>query len=81
MHRHRLRCGTVADLIALPLCLCFDLLSSRTNPEFVKASTDLVQVAQAHFKEQWLLASLFGAPGVVNTPATIGTPDIARRGP
>ena len=66
-----------ADLIALPLCLCFDLLSSRTNPEFVKASTDLVQVAQAHFKEQWLLASLFGAPGVTNAPATIGTPDIA----
>ena len=66
-----------SDLIALPLCLCFDLLSSRTNPEFVKASTDLVQVAQAHFKEQWLLAQLFGAPGVVNTPAGIGTPDIA----
>lgn len=71
-----------ADLIALPLCLCFDLLSSRTNPEFVKASTDLVQVAQAHFKEQWLLASLFSAPGVVNsvggaTPPINGTPDIA----
>jgi hypothetical protein len=66
-----------ADLIALPLCLCFDLLSSRTNPEFVKASTDLVQVAQAHFKEQWLLASMWSAPGVTNAPATVGTPDIA----
>ena len=66
-----------ADLIALPLCLCFDLLTSRrTNPEFVKASTDLVQVAQAHFKEQWLLASLFGAPGVV-TPRRDRYPDIA----
>jgi hypothetical protein len=65
-----------ADLIALPLCLCFDLLSSRTNPEFVKASTDLVQVAQAHFKEQWLLAQMFSAPGVVSleAAAVIGTP-------
>ncbi len=67
-----------ADLIALPLCLCFDLLSSRTNPEFVKASTDLVQVAQAHFKEQWLLAQMFSAPGVVSleAAAVIGTPGI-----
>ena len=68
-----------ADLIALPLCLCFDLLSSRTNPEFVRAATDLVQVAQARFKEQWLLAQMFSAPGVVSTPGTgtYGTPDIA----
>ena len=68
-----------ADLIALPLCLCFDLLSSRANPEFVRAATDLVQVAQARFKEQWLLASMFSAPGVVSTPGTgtYGTPDIA----
>jgi hypothetical protein len=65
-----------ADLLALPLCLCFDLLSSRTNPEFVKAATDLVQVAQAHFKEQWVLAQMFSAPGVVNIDGagTIGTP-------
>jgi hypothetical protein len=68
-----------ADLIALPLCLCFDLLSSRANPEFVRAATDLVQVAQARFKEQWLLASMFSAPGVVSTPGTgtYGTPDVA----
>jgi hypothetical protein len=67
-----------SDLIALPLCLCFDLLSSRTNPEFVKASTDLVQVSQAHFKEQWLLAQMFSAPGVVNNSGgtTYGTPDV-----
>jgi hypothetical protein len=65
-----------ADLIAIPLCLCFDLLSSRTNPEFVKAATDLVQVAQAHFKEQYLLAQMFSAPGISNLAGTIGNPDI-----
>jgi len=67
-----------ADLIALPMCLCFDLLSSRTNPEFVKAATDLVQVAQAHFKEQYLLAAMWSAPGVVNHSAAniYGTPDV-----
>jgi hypothetical protein len=77
-------CGVerAADLIALPVCLCFDLLSSRTNPEFVKAATDLVQVAQAHFKEQWLLSQLWSAPGVANNPGgnttpIYGTPDVA----
>jgi hypothetical protein len=65
-----------ADLIAIPMCLCFDLLSSRTNPEFVKAATDLVGVAQAHFKEQYLLAQMFSAPGVSNLAGTIGDSDI-----
>jgi hypothetical protein len=73
-------CGEerAADLIALPLCLCFDLLSSRTNPEFVKATTDLVQVAQAAFKEQWLMAQMWNAPGVVNNDGgcTYGQPDV-----
>jgi len=73
-------CGVerAADLIALPLCLCFDLLSSRTNPEFVKATTDLVEVAQAAFKEQWLMAQMWNAPGVVNNDggSTYGQPDV-----
>ena len=69
-------CGTEhsAELLAVPLCLCFDNLMSRANPELVKASTDLVLVGQARFKEQWLMAQMFGAPGVVNT-GVIGTPD------
>lgn len=70
-------CGTErsAELMAIPLCICFDNLMTRANPEMVKASTDLVMVGQARFKEQWLLAQLFGATGVTNTPATLGTPD------
>ena len=72
-------CGVerASDLMAVPLCLCFDNLMARANPEMVKANTDLVMVAQARFKEMWLLAQIFGAAGVTNTPATIGTPDTA----
>ncbi|HEY9378698.1 MAG TPA: major capsid protein [Jiangellaceae bacterium] len=72
-------CGLerASDLMAVPLCLCFDNLMARANPEMVKANTDLVMVAQARFKEMWLLAQIFGAAGVTNTPATIGTPDTA----
>ena len=76
-------CGTEhsAELVAVPLCLCFDNLMTRVNPELVRASTDLVQVAQARFKEQMLLAAMFDADGVVNTcssgTGTVGTPDTA----
>jgi hypothetical protein len=67
-----------AELMAVPLCLCFDNLTTRAYPEYVKATTDLVMVGQAKFKEQWLLAQIFGAAGVINNPPTgiVGTPDV-----
>lgn len=72
-------CGTEksAELLAIPLCLCFDVLYSRANPEMIKANTDLVMVAQARFLEQYLLAAMFGDAAVTNTDGTgtIGTPD------
>jgi hypothetical protein len=72
-------CGTEqsAELLAIPLCLCFDVLYSRANPEMVKANTDLVLVAQARWLEQYLMAAMFGNPAVTNTDGsgTIGTPD------
>lgn len=76
-------CGVekTADLYAVPLCLCFDVLTSRANPELIRASTDLVLVAQARYSEQILLASMFGAPGVTNAGSAgtgvIGAPDTA----
>ncbi|HEY7030701.1 MAG TPA: major capsid protein [Thermomicrobiales bacterium] len=74
-------CGAehTVELMAVPLCLCFDNLMTRANPELVRASTDLVMVAQARFREQWLLASIFGSPGVTNAcsggTGVVGTPD------
>jgi hypothetical protein len=47
-----------AELEAIPLCLCTDVLTSRANPEYVRHFTDLVMIAQARFKEQYLLAKM-----------------------
>ena len=44
-----------AEMGALPLCLCTDVLQSRANPEFIRHFTDLVLVAHARLKEQWAL--------------------------
>lgn len=77
-----IECGTEhsAELAAIPLCLCFDNLTARVNPELMRASTDLVLVAQARFREQMMLAAMFSAGGVTNAPGggasgVIGTPD------
>lgn len=74
-----IECGTErsAELEALPLCLCFDNMTVRANPEWVRHTTDLVMVAQARYTEQLLLLKMFTAPGVVNTPATVGAMDTA----
>jgi len=63
-----------ADLYAVPLCLCFDVLMSRANPEMVKAATDLIMVGHARYREQYLLAQMFSAPGITNADGagTIG---------
>jgi hypothetical protein len=47
-----------AEIGALPLCLCTDVLMSRANPEFIKHFTDLVMVAQARYKEQWAMTEM-----------------------
>lgn len=74
-------CGTEksAELYAVPLCLCFDNLMTRVNPELVRASTDLVMVAQARFKEQYLMAQMWAQTGITNAGSAgsgvVGTPD------
>jgi len=71
-------CGTdrSAELEAIPLCLCFDNLAARAHPEIIKANTDLVLVGQARFKEQYVMAKMWSATGVV-AAAGVGTPDTA----
>lgn len=62
-------CGTEAnaDLEALTQCLCFDNMTARAFPEWIRANTDLTMVAQARFSEQWLLNKLFIAAGAADT--------------
>lgn len=61
-----------ADVDALTLCLCFNNMMTRAFPEWVRANTDLVMVAQSRFAEQVLLSQMFGvaATGSCGTPAT-----------
>ena len=76
-----------AEMGALPLCLCTDVLQSRANPEFIRHFTDLVMVAHARLKEQWALgwmdavavnAGGTNPTGVPGTGAadTLGTVDV-----
>jgi hypothetical protein len=73
-------CGTevTADLEAIPMCLCFDNLTTRAFPEWIRANTDLTLVAQARFAEQYLLAKYFSmAPiGSAVGSGAIGEMDI-----
>lgn len=73
-------CGSPATSVldALSVCLCFDNLSSRAFPEWIRANTDLSMVAQARFAEQYLLYRMFtAAPAAGNVGGSIiGTPDI-----
>lgn len=67
-----IECGeeATADVDALTLCLCFNNLTSRAFPEWIRANTDLTMVAQARFAEQFLLSQMFA----VATTGTCGTP-------
>jgi hypothetical protein len=64
-----------ADLEALTICLCFDNMMTRANPEWVRANTDVTLVAQARFAEQYLLAKLWDSLLSTADGLTIGTPE------
>lgn len=66
-------CGPekTADVDAIPVCFCFDNLSARAFPEWVRANTELVLVGQARFAEQVLLSRMYA---VAATGSTCGTP-------
>lgn len=60
------------DVDAVPVCLCFDNLTARAFPEWVRGNTDLTMIAQARFAEQKALAEMFaiastGSCGSVTT--------------
>lgn len=71
---YTIECGdeASADVDALTLCLCFNNMMVRAFPEWVRANTDLVMVAQARFAEQVALSQMFGiaTTGTCGTPAT-----------
>lgn len=69
---YTIECGTEQsiDVDALTLCLCFNNMMVRAFPEWVRANTDLVMVAQARFAEQIALSQMFA----VATSGTCGTP-------
>lgn len=54
-------CGTEAsaDVDAITLCLCFNNMTARAFPEWIRGNTDLTMVAQARFAEQVLLSKMF----------------------
>jgi hypothetical protein len=62
-----------ADVDAIPVCFCFDNLSARAFPEWVRANTELVLIGQARFAEQVLLSKMYAVAATGNscgTPAT-----------
>jgi hypothetical protein len=62
-----------ADVDAIPVCFCFDNLSARAFPEWVRANTELVLIGQARFAEQFLLSKMYAVAATGNscgTPAT-----------
>lgn len=61
------------DLEPITQSLCFDNLTARAFPEWIRGNTDLTMVAQARFAEQVLLSKMFAEAGA----ATCGTPDTA----
>lgn len=54
-------CGTevIADVDAIPVILCFDNLTNRAFPEWVRANTEMTMIYQARFAEQVLLNKMF----------------------
>ena len=67
-------CGTEQnkDVDAVTVSLCFDNMTSRAFPEWIRANTDLTMVQQARFAEQALLAGIFSAvaDGGCGSPAS-----------
>lgn len=67
-------CGSeqYADVRAVTQSLCFDNMTARAFPEWIRGNTDLTLVSQARFAEQALLADIFGsiAAGDCGTPGT-----------
>lgn len=65
-------CGTeiVADVDAIPVILCFDNLTNRAFPEWVRANTEMTMIYQARFAEQVLLNKMFtlAATGCASIP-------------
>lgn len=62
-----------ADVDAIPVCFCFDNLSARAFPEWVRANTELVLVGQARFADSVLLSQMYAVAATGNscgTPAT-----------
>ncbi len=61
-----------ADLEPITQGLCFDNLTARAFPEWIRGNTDLTMVAQSRFAEQVLLSKMFTAAGAAScgTPAT-----------
>lgn len=57
----KVSCGSEysADVDAVPLAVTFDNMMAKAFPEWVRSTTELVQVAQARFAEQKSLAQLF----------------------
>jgi len=76
---YTIECGTedTAVLEALTMCLCFDNLSTRAFPEWIRANTELTMVAQARWAEQYLLRNMWGTLSSGTAAGSIvGTPDI-----
>lgn len=68
-------CGPeqTADVDAIPVCFCFDNLSARAFPEWIRANTELVLIGQARFADQVLLSKMYAVAATGNTctdPAT-----------
>lgn len=62
-----------ADVDAIPVCFCFDNLSARAFPEWIRANTELVLIGQARFADQVLLSRMYAVAATGNTctdPAT-----------
>lgn len=62
-----------ADVDAIPVCFCFDNLSARAFPEWIRANTELVLIGQARFAEQVLLSRMYAvaATGAVCTSPAV----------
>lgn len=66
------------DVDALPLCICFDNLTARAFPEWIRANTDLTMVAQARFAEQKSLAQMFAVVATGGHGAVTASLGVAR---
>lgn len=56
-----------ADVDAIPTCFCFDNLTARAFPEWIRANTELVLIGQARFAEQFLLSKMYAVAATGNS--------------